>query len=117
MRTWKNVFALASVALVLALAAGEARADGIPLGVVIVDTPKGVEVKEVLSGGIADRCMPRLRHGARIVSVNGDKLTSADQFQRIVESSTFIRFQFVDATGELRWARAWSGQMGCYCRP
>ena len=109
MRTWKNVFALASVALVLALAAGEARADGIPLGVVIVDTPKGVEVKEVLSGGIADRCMPRLRPGAHIIKVNGEPVTSAADFAKVLENSNFVKFHFVDPTGELRWAHAWSG--------
>jgi S1-C subfamily serine protease len=97
------------VALVLALAAGEARADGIPLGVVIVDTPKGVEVKEVLSGGIADRCMPRLRPGAHIIKVNGEPVTSAADFAKVLENSNFVKFHFVDPTGELRWAHAWSG--------
>jgi S1-C subfamily serine protease len=109
MKSLKRVFLGGAVALALALFASAARAD-VPLGVIIEDTPNGVYVVDVFRGGIADRCMPRLRHGARIVTVNGDKLTSGDQFRQIVESSTFVRFQFVDATGELRWARAWSGQ-------
>jgi hypothetical protein len=53
--------------------------------------------------------MPRLREGARIVTVNGDLVTSADQFQQVVVSSNFVRFEFIDAKGELRWAKAWSG--------
>jgi hypothetical protein len=107
-RTWKNILALAAVLLVLALS-GETRADGIPLGVVIVDTPKGVEVKEVLSGGIADRCMPRLRPGAYIVKLNGEPVTTAAEFAKVLENSNFVKFHFVDPTGELRWANAWSG--------
>ncbi len=111
----KRVVVAGAIVLALVVFASAARAD-VPLGVIIEDTPNGVFVVDVFKGGIADRCMPRLRQGARIISVNGDKLTSGDQFRQVVENSTFVRFQFVDATGELRWARAWSGQRAlCDC--
>ena len=117
MRAWKNVLVAGAVALALALSASAAKAS-IPLGIVILDTPTGVVVTNVLPGRIADRCMPRLRRGAQIITVNGDPVTSAEQFRRVVESSNFVKFQFVDATGELRWAIAWSGErIQLNCRP
>lgn len=90
------------------LAADVARAGGIPLGIVIEDTPRGIVVREVLPGGIADRCMPRLRPGAFIVSLEGLPVQSAAEFKRVIETSDFVRFEFADPKGEFRWARAWS---------
>ena len=117
MKVWKAGVVAGAIALVLALSPSAAKAQ-IPLGIVVRDTPTGVVVTDVFERGIADRCMPRLRPGARIVTVNGDPVTSAEQFRLIVESSTFVRFQFVDATGELRWARAWSsGRIPLNCGP
>jgi S1-C subfamily serine protease len=117
MRTWKNVLVVGVVVLALALSTSAARAD-IPLGIFVAETPNGIVVTDVIQGGIADRCMPRLRRGARIVTVNGDPIKSAEQFQRILEASDFVRFQFVDPTGELRWARAWSSpRILLNCRP
>ena len=107
MRIWKNGVATVMVALVMAFSGGEAKAGGIPLGIVIVETPNSVLVTEVLPGGIADHCMPRLRPGAHIITLNGVPITSAEQFRQVLESSTFVKFQFVDPTGELRWAHAW----------
>ena len=115
MRRWKCGLVAAAVALALALSASAAKAD-IPLGIRIQDTPSGVVVTDVAPGGIADRCMPRLRPGAHIVTVNGGPVISAEQFRRVVECSTFVGFEFVDCTGELRWARAWSERMRC-CGP
>lgn len=108
MKTWKAVVVVVAIALALALFPGAAKAD-IPLGLVIQDTPAGVVVVEVTPGGIADRCMPRLRPGACIVTVNGNPVKSAEQFQQVVQSSTFIRFNFLAPNGEPRWAVAWSG--------
>ena len=117
MKAWKTVVVAGVIALALGLSPSAAKAQ-IPLGIVIQDTPTGVVVTGVFQGGIADRCMPRLRAGARIVTVNGDPVTSAEQFRLIVESSNFVKFEFVDATGELRWARAWSsGRIPLNCRP
>jgi len=114
-KAWKSVVLVGVVAL--ALSVSMARAD-IPLGVAIQDTPTGVIVTDVFQGGIAERCMPRLRPGARIVTVNGHQVSSAEGFRRIVACSDFVRFEFVDATGELRWARAWSGRRVLLrCRP
>jgi S1-C subfamily serine protease len=107
MKTRNSAVVVGLIALALTLCAREARAD-IPLGIVIQDTPTGVVVTDVIKGGIADRCMPRLRPGARIVTVNGSPAPSADGFRQIMASSDFVRFEFIDATGELRWARAWS---------
>ncbi len=116
-RVWKSVVVVGVLALALAVSTRAAKAD-VPLGIVIQDTPNGVVMTDLFQGGIADRCMPRLRPGARIVSINGEPLTSADRFQQIVASSDFVRFQFIDATGELRWARAWSGGRIIFrCRP
>ncbi len=116
-KAWKSVVVTGVVALALALSVRTARAD-IPLGIVIQDTPAGVIVTDVFQGGIADRCMPRLRPGARIVTLNGYPLTSAEDFRRFVAFGDFIRFQFIDPTGELRWARAWSGgRFLPRCRP
>jgi S1-C subfamily serine protease len=116
-RIWKSVVVVGVVALALTLSVRAAKAD-VPLGIVIQNTPDGVVVSDVFQGGIADRCMPRLRPGARIVTVNGNPLTSAEMFQQIVGCSDFVRFQFIDATGELRWARAWSGgRVILRCRP
>jgi S1-C subfamily serine protease len=115
--TWKRVVVVGIVALALALSVSAARAD-VPLGIAIQDTPNGVIVTEVYQGGIADRCMPRLRPGVRIVTVNGHPLGSAEEFRNIVVCSDYVRFQFIDATGELRWARAWSGgRILLPCRP
>jgi S1-C subfamily serine protease len=108
MKARKSVVVVGAIALALALAVRAARAD-IPLGIVLQDTPNGTVVTDVFQGGIADRCMPRLRPGARIVTVNGTQVTSAEGFRQIVACSDFVRFEFIDATGELRWARAWSG--------
>jgi hypothetical protein len=115
MRPWKHVLVTGAVALGLAFSVSAAKAE-VPLGICIQDTPNGVVVTDVVAGDIADRCMPRLRQGARIVTVNGDPVISAEQFRRVVECSTFVRFEFVDCTGELRWARAWSGRMR-FCGP
>jgi S1-C subfamily serine protease len=118
MRTLRNGVAVAIVALVFAISEGEAKADGIPLGIVIVDAPTGVVVTDVTAGGIADRCMPRLRPGAHIIDLNGAPVTSAEQFRKVLLSSHFVRFHFVDPTGELRWANAWSGgRPPLNCRP
>ena len=108
-RAWKNVLVAGVVALALSLSARAAQ-PGIPLGIVIEDTAKGVFVIDVQKGGIADRCMPRLRLGAQLVTVNGDAITSAEQFRRVIVSGNFVRFEFIDASGERRWARAWSGR-------
>jgi S1-C subfamily serine protease len=117
MKVWKTAVVAGAIALALTLSPSVAKAQ-IPLGIVVQETPTGVVVTDVFQGGIADRCMPRLRPGARIVTVNGDPVTSAEQFRLIVESSTFVRFQFVDVRGELRWARAWSGgRIPLNCRP
>ncbi len=113
MRGWKNVLVTGVVALAISLSASAAR-PGIPLGIFIQDTTKGVFVTDVNKGGIADRCMPRLRQGAHIVTVNGSPITSAEQFRRVIESSNFVKFEFIDASGELRWARAWSSGGGYY---
>jgi S1-C subfamily serine protease len=117
MRARKTALIAVVAALVVSLFASAAKAD-VPLGIVMQNTPNGLVVRDVMPGKIADRCMPRLRIGARIVTVNGAPVTSAEQFQQVVESSAFIKFQFVDATGELRWARAWSGgSFACQGRP
>ena len=118
MRIWNTCFVVGVVALAVALSGGEARADGITLGIYTLDTPEGVVVTEVLPGGIADRDMPRLRPGAHIITINGAPVKSAEQFRLILQSSNFVKFQFVDPTGELRWANAWSGgrRIVC-CRP
>jgi S1-C subfamily serine protease len=117
MKVWKTVVVAGAVALALTLSPSVAKAQ-IPLGIVVQNTPTGVVVTDVFQGGIAGRCMPRLRPGARIVTVNGGPVTSAEKFRLIVESSNFVRFEFVDATGELRWARAWSGmRIPLSCRP
>jgi S1-C subfamily serine protease len=109
MRAWKRLVVAGAIALAITLSSvRSARAD-IPLGIVIQDTPAGVVVTDVVIGGIADRCMPRLRPGARIVTVNGSPVTSAEGYRQIVACSDFVRFEFIDATGELRWARAWNG--------
>jgi S1-C subfamily serine protease len=116
-KAWKSIVAVGVVALALALSVSAVRA-AIPLGIAIQDTSAGVIVTDVLQGGIADRCMPRLRPGARIVTVNGNQVTSAEGFRRIVACSDLMRFEFIDATGELRWARAWSGvRFLLRCRP
>jgi hypothetical protein len=94
--------------VVLLLFPTGARAAGIPLGIVIEDTPQGILVREVQPGGIADRCMPRLRAGSYIATLNGFPVPSAVEFKRAIECSDFVRFEFSDAKGELRWARAWS---------
>ena len=119
MSIWKNGLVAGAVALAITLSGGAARADGIPLGISTLDTPKGVEVTGVVPGGIADRDMPRLRPGAHIITVNGAPVTSAEQFRQVLQSSNFVRFQFVDPTGELRWANAWSGgrRVVFDCRP
>jgi S1-C subfamily serine protease len=104
----KSVVVVGVVALALALSVSAAKAD-IPLGIAIQDTSIGVIVTDVFQGGIADRCMPRLRPGARLVTVNGNRVTSAKEFRRIAACSDLMGFEFIDATGELRWARAWSG--------
>jgi S1-C subfamily serine protease len=109
MKDRKTVVVVGVIALALALSVRAARAD-IPLGIAIQDTPAGAVVTDVFPGGIADRCMPRLRPGARIVTVNGNQVTSAEEFRQIVACSDFVRFEFIDASGELRWARAWSGE-------
>jgi hypothetical protein len=99
----------AAIALYAAMfSANAAPAAGIALGLVIEETPQGIEVKEVLPGGIADRCMPRLRPGAYIVTLNGMPVPSALEFKRTIETSDSVRFEFVDPKGEFRWARAWS---------
>ncbi len=113
----KSVVVVGIAALALTLSVRAARAD-IPLGIVIQDTPTGVVVTNVYQCGIADRCMPRLRPGARVVTVNGDPVASAESFRQIVACSDFVRFEFIDGTGELRWARAWSGgRILLQCRP
>ncbi len=118
MRAWKSVIFAGAVALAITLSAVRAARADIPLGIVIQDTPHGVVVTHVFLGGIADRCMPRLRPGARIVTVNGNPVTSAEGYKQIVACSDFVRFEFIDATGELRWARAWSGgRILPRCRP
>lgn len=94
--------------LVIAIAPNVAHAGGIPLGIVIEETPQGVVVRDVIPGGIADRCMPRLRPGAHIVTLEGLPVQSAAEFKRVIETSDFVRFEFADAKGEFRWARAWS---------
>jgi len=106
--TWKSGIVIGFVALVFAFATGEAKADGIPIGIVINNTPDGIEVTEVLPGGIADHCMPRLRPGAHIITLNGLPVKSAEDFKRVIDTSNFVRFEFVDPKGEARWARAWS---------
>jgi S1-C subfamily serine protease len=116
-KAWKSVVVVGVVALALALSMSATRAD-IPLGIALQDTPTGVIVIDVFQGGIADQCMPRLRPGARIVTVDGNQVTSAEAFRRIVACSDLVRFEFIDATGELRWARAWSGgRVLPKCRP
>ena len=118
MKIWQIGLGVVAMVFMLAFAAGEARSDGIALGVILKDTPKGVEVTDVIPYGIADRCMPRLKPGAHIITLNGAPLQSAEDFKRILDSSNFVKFQFVDPTGELRWANAWSGgQPGRNCRP
>ena len=117
MKAWKAGVVAGAIALALTLSPSVAKAQ-IPLGIVVQNTPTGVVVTDVFERGIADRCMPRLRPGTRIVTVNGDPVKSAEQFRLIVESSNYVRFEFVDATGELRWARAWSsGRIPLNCRP
>ena len=108
MFTFKNILAVSLVLLAIAFAGGAAKADGIPLGIVIVDTPNGIEVSQVIPGGIADRCMPRLRPGAHIITLNGLPVRSAQDFKRVIDTSNFVRFEFTDPKGEFRWARAWS---------
>jgi S1-C subfamily serine protease len=117
MIAWKTALVAAAVALLLPLFVTVARAD-VPLGLVVQDTSAGVVVVDVIPGRVADRCMPRLRRGARIVSVNGAPVKSAEQFVEVVVSSDFMRFQFIDPTGELRWAKAWSRDWLLFgCRP
>jgi hypothetical protein len=107
--TLKNCLAAVLFVAVFESSGTAARADGIPLGIAISDTPtNGIEVTEVLPGGIAERCMPRLRPGARIITLNGLPVKSAADFKCVIESSVFVRFEFVDPTGNFRWARAWS---------
>jgi len=107
--TFKNCVSALFVALIFAFTGSMAKADGIPLGIVISDSPtNGIEVTDVLPGGIAERCMPRLRPGARIVTLNGLPVRSAEDFKRVIECSDFVRFEFVDPKGNFRWARAWS---------
>jgi S1-C subfamily serine protease len=109
MKAWKLLVVAAAVALALGFSPSSARAQ-VPLGIGIEQTPDGIVVTEVVPGGIADRCMPRLRPGARLITVNGDPIKSAEQFKQIVDTSTYIKFDFIDPTGERRWARAWSGR-------
>ncbi|HEV3387277.1 MAG TPA: PDZ domain-containing protein [Gemmata sp.] len=104
----KRIVVALLAALVIAFTGSIAKADGIPLGIVVDETPKGIEVTQVLPGGIADRCMPRLRPGAYIITLNGFPVRSAVDFKRVIDSSTFVRFEFIDPKGESRWARAWS---------
>jgi hypothetical protein len=106
--TSKISIAIALAVLATAFTGGVARADGIPLGIVLLETPQGIQVTQVLPGGIADRCMPRLRPGASIVTLNGLPVKSADDFKRVIDTSTFVRFEFIDPTGASRWARAWT---------
>jgi S1-C subfamily serine protease len=118
MRAWKSVVVGVAVALAITLSSARAARADIPLGIVVQDTPTGLVVTGVVQGGIADRCMPRLRPGARIVTVNGNPVTSAQGFRQIAVRSDFVRFEFIDATGELRWARAWSSaRILPGCRP
>jgi hypothetical protein len=117
MTAWKLALTGGIVALGFPLFTNTARAD-VPLGIGFADPPAGVVVTDGMPGRIADRCMPRLRPGARIVSANGAPVKSAEQVAQVVVSSDFIRFQFVDATGELRWAQGWSGPRPVFdCRP
>jgi S1-C subfamily serine protease len=109
MKAWKTILAAGAIAWAVAFSPHSAQAQ-IPLGINITETPSGIIVTGVLPGGIADRCMPRLRPGARLITVNGDPITSAVQFQQIVLSSTDVKFEFIDPKGERRWAVAWGGR-------
>jgi hypothetical protein len=104
----KRIVVALLAALVIAFTGSLAKADGIPLGIVIDETSKGIEVTQVLPGGIADRCMPRLRPGAYIITLNGFPVKSAVDFKRALDTDTFVRFEFIDPKGDSRWARAWS---------
>jgi S1-C subfamily serine protease len=117
MKAWKLLIIVAAITLALGSSASEARAQ-VPLGITIEPTPDGIVVTEVVPGGIADRCMPRLRPGARLITVNGDPIKSAEQFKQIVDTSDYVRFEFFDRNGERRWARAWNSRgMPLPCRP
>lgn len=109
MKAWKLLLVVGPIAWALALSPSAARAQ-VPLGITIQQTPAGVVVVDVMPGGIADRCMPRLRPGARLIVVNGGPVTSAEQFQQMVVSSNYVTFEFIDNTGERRWAKAWGGR-------
>ena len=108
---------IALVVVVMIMPINLARADGITLGIVTLDTPEGLVVTKVISGGIADRTMPRLRPGAYIVGLNGKPIDSGDQFRKVLQASQVVKFQFVDPKGELRWGKAWSGRRVVVCCP
>ena len=102
-------YRMASIAIAaIALTANVSQAGEIRLGVVIEETPQGIAVTDVIPGGIAERCMPRLRPGAYITTLNGFPVKSAAEFKRVIETSDYVRFDFVDPKGEHRWAHAWS---------
>ena len=107
MKLWKTALVAGAVVLALALSVQSARAD-IALGITIQNTPDGVIVVEVTPGMIVDRNMPRLRPGAKIITVNGNAVTSAEQFQQIILASDYVRFEFLAPNGEKRWAVAWN---------
>jgi len=109
MKAWKLLIIVAAIALALGFSSSEARAQ-VPLGITIEQTPDGIVVTEVVPALIADRCMPRLRPGARLVTVNGDPIKSAEQFKQVVDTSDYVRFEFLDRNGERRWARAWNSR-------
>lgn len=115
MKCWKIGFAFVAATMIVAAIRGEARADGIPLGITIQETPKGILVTDVQPSGIADRCMPRLRPGAYLMTLNGLPIKSAADFKRVLETNAFVKFEFVDPAGNFRWARAWSGGYTCQC--
>jgi S1-C subfamily serine protease len=76
--------ALAGVAIL----GGQARAS-IRIGVVLLDTFNGTEVTQVYAGSLARKM--GLRTGAVLLSVNGEDVTSAEQFAGVLRKSNSIK--------------------------
>lgn len=86
--------ACGAIALLCLAGGGGSATAGIKIGVAVLDSPRGVVVDSTTANGVA-RLKMKMRAGDVLLTVNGKKVTSANQFAAELRRSNTIRVSWV----------------------
>lgn len=87
-------FTCGAIALLGLVGGSGSAVAGIKIGVAVVDGPRGVVVDSTTANGTARQKM-KMRAGDVLLTVNGKKVTSANQFAAELRRSNTIRVSWV----------------------